>query len=231
MDPWPVAYNRRLASSRGPSPDHLETCIVVKLIRRHNRLQFRRGVYDLALSLLATIATFAFFYLAFRFLINAYGTEALLPWLMPVVITVMVLNFATGWFAYGRGVGQSDYHETDLFVNLGYGMTGGGTVASIYAARATGPAYLVSQIALGAPLHLFKGLQELRFRVPESDAFEQRMNGLLDSIVSKKRWHSIAPYRELSSEFACLIRLDAVDFSPRKGSVKARSEFVAQVHH
>ena len=201
----------------------------MNLIRRHNRLQLRRGLFDLAVSLVATLVTASFFYLAFGFLIHAFAGDhsPLHDWLLPMVVVVMLINFVTGHMAWRRGVGHSGYHETDLFIDAGIGLTGTGTVGSLYIARATGPAYLVSQIALAAPLRLFKGLQDLRYRVADNREFEQRLRGLLDIITSKKRWHPIAPYRELSAEFACLVRLEAVDFSARKGTVKARKEFAA----
>lgn len=201
--------------------------IAVTLVRRHNRLQLRRGILDLTISLMATVVTFGFFYLCLSYLFFTFGNETLQQWHLPIVIAVVLLNFVTGYFAWRRGIGQSQYHETDLFMDLGLGVTGGGTMTSLYVARATGPAYFVSQIALAAPLRLFKGIEELRFQVPEDLEFEARLSSLLNTIVEKKRWHSIVPYRELAEEFACLVRLDAVDFSPRKGSVKARSEFVA----
>jgi len=197
------------------------------LTERHNRLQLRRGIIDLLIGLLATVVTAAFFYVSFHFLIHAYARDdkGLQHWALPAVGLIMVINFVSGHFAWRRGFGHSEYHETDLFIDAGIGLSGAGTVGSLYIARATGPAYLVSQIALAAPLRLLKGRQELRYRVPVRNDFEDRLRGLLNAITDKKRWHSIASYRNLSEEFACLVRLNAVDFSPRKGSVKARKDF------
>ena len=197
------------------------------LIRRHNRLQLRRGIFDLAVSMAATVITFGFFYLALRYLLFTFGNERLQQWLLALVVAIVLINFVTGYLAWRRGIGHSDYHESDLFVGGGLGLTAGSTVGSIYAARASVPAYLLSQIALAAPLRLFKGIRELRLRAPVSQELENRIRGLLDEITDKKRWHSVAPYRDRAEEFACLVRLDAIDFSPRKGTVKARSEFSA----
>ena len=127
------------------------------LTRRHNRRQLRRGIVDLAISLAATLITFGFFYFGLRYLSHAFGTETLQEWHLVVVIAIMAINFVTGYFAWRRGLGQSDYHETDLFVG-GLSLTGGGTVGTLVAARATAPAYLVSQVALAASAAFFKGI-------------------------------------------------------------------------
>ena len=175
---------------------------------------------------MAAVVTFGFFYFSLRYLFFIFGNETLQQWHLPIVIAITIANFVTGYLAWRRGLGQSDYHETDLFVG-GLNLTGGGTVGTFVAARATAPAYIVSQIALAAPLRFFKGVHELRLQVSEDRDFEIRLADLLETIAEKRRWHPIGAYRDLAQEFACLVRPDAVDFSPRKGSVKARSEFKA----
>ena len=84
----------------------------------------------------------------------------------------------------------------------------------------TGPAYALTQLFLCGPLQLIKCRGCLTNLIEPHAGLAQNLQRLLDSIVSKGKWHSVETYRNYYPELRQLISMELVEFSARKNLVK-----------
>ncbi|MCB1231962.1 MAG: hypothetical protein KDN19_16960 [Verrucomicrobiae bacterium] len=129
----------------------------------------------------------------------------------------------TGWDLWHRGFGSQDFLESD-FANGFDRSSASGMWANHQIAEARGLSYVVSQIALAGPLQLLKAYDLIRSRIVAERGLETNLETTLQSIESKRGWQPIANYRGKESEVMYLIRLGKLEFSPRKGVIKAKSQ-------
>lgn len=192
------------------------------MIERFNRRQFGRAVLALILGTAATGITAAFFWLGLGFFLNSFSLEAYAAWLPPVVGLSMVAVFWTGWDLWRRGFSYQDFADSSFATGFDT-STAGGVHANLATYEARGAGYLLSQIALSAPLQFLKAGDLLRSRITPDLGLESELESLLEKIRAKNRWHPITDYPDRRIEVMYLVRMGLADFSPRKGSLKANT--------
>jgi hypothetical protein len=127
--------------------------------------------------------------------------------------------FWTGWDLWRRGFGQQDFLDSEFSAGFDR-STASGCWANYQTADARGASYLMSQVALAAPIQLLKGFDLLRSRIEIQPGLNAELEVLLEMIRRRKAWHPISEYGQRSIHVAYLIRMGKVDFSPRKGVIK-----------
>ena len=90
----------------------------------------------------------------------------------------------------------------------------------LYGSRITGPAYLLTQLFLAAPLQICRGISRLRGLVAEEPGLDAELSGLLGKIREEGKWHSTRVYAGKDRLLAILVQMGEVLFSPRKGSIR-----------
>ena len=138
-----------------------------------------------------------------------------------VVGVVMIVIYYTGWDYWQRGFGHQDLRDAGLAAGFDSSV-GGGVRANIETLEVRGGTYIVTQIALAGPLQLLKACDLIRSRIPPELGLENTLKDLLRKIEAKDRWHPISEYRGQEHEVMYLIRMDCLDFSPRKGSLRPK---------
>ena len=82
--------------------------------------------------------------------------------------------------------------------------------------------YILGQIFLAGPLQILRGLEQLRARIPYSARLENELIAFRDELRTTRRWLLVSDFKDREKHIAYLARLKLVDFSPRKGTFKAR---------
>lgn len=143
------------------------------------------------------------------------------PWLAGLALAGICVSGHATW---KRGHGFQSYADSALYHNLvGGGDSGGAEVVDFYARRVTGPAYVLSQIFLGGPLLLLRGIDHLRRRLPNEAGMETKLHHTLGILRAANKWQSIDEHPELRREILLLAQMRQIDFSAHKGipSIKA----------
>ncbi len=91
----------------------------------------------------------------------------------------------------------------------------------IYANRVTGPSYMLSQIFLAGPIQLMKAIGRFRSLIPYSDTLKARIQRQLEKIETAKKWQDLSEYRDNALETLYLIRMNKVQYSPRKIRIRS----------
>lgn len=189
------------------------------MIAAFNRKQTLLAIGNFVVSAVAAVLAYFFFRYATVMILEGFSrrSDSALPgW---IGIGGLVFVFVAGTLEYRRGGGHSEFHETDLFPGFDLSI-GSGYWANSQVQQVTAPAYFLSQIFLAAPLQFFRGMDRLRSRLPESGDLEQRLRALLDVLNANPAWHPLRTYADQAEEIGDLIRMEQVQFSPHKGSVR-----------
>lgn len=190
------------------------------MIAEFNRRQTLLACVNVALGGIAAVFSFAFFLLAATMVFRWIGSKphpGLPVW---SALACVVLVFVLGVIEHRRGGGHLGPHESDLYPGFDL-STGSGYWANARVQEVTAPAYLVSQVCLAAPLQCLRAISRLRSRLPVSPDLERRLTSLLDSVNATAGWHPVRHYADQSEEIGHLIRMEKVQFSPRKGMVRS----------
>lgn|GEM_PF-5379994 len=132
----------------------------------------------------------------------------------------MILIFVIEIFRYLRGLEHSRYIGSDLFPDMEI-PSGGAAMTRIYANRVTGPSYMLSQIFLAGPIQLMKAIGRFRSLIPYSDTLKARIQRQLEKIETAKKWQDLSEYRDNALETLYLIRMNKVQYSPRKIRIRS----------
>ena len=84
----------------------------------------------------------------------------------------------------------------------------------------TAPAYFLSQLFLAAPMQVMRGISRIQSRIPESPQLELGLVSLLQEVNANPSWHPLRTYTNRAEEIGYLIRMEKIQFSPRKGTVR-----------
>lgn len=189
------------------------------MITAFNRRQTLLALLNFLTGAAAAVAAFLFFRFAAVMAIKGFGFSS--PPDLPVWIawTCLILVFVFGILEHRRGGGHAEFHETDLYPGFDL-SSGSGYWANVRVQEVTAPAYFLSQIFLAAPLQILRGIGRLRSRLPESLDLEQRLASLLETVNANPAWHPLRIYTDRAEEIGCLVRMEKIQFSPRKGSVR-----------
>ena len=103
-------------------------------------------------------------------------------------------------------------------------VSGGAYMMNRYGNRVTAPAFMLSQMFLAAPLQAHKAYAALKMRIPTDPMLEGRLVELLTEMQRKAKWEDVRVYEAQALELGYLIRMEKVDYSPKKGRVRASKE-------
>lgn len=178
------------------------------------------GTLSLLLSILAYALTAAFFYYGFNLVASSFDLDVP-EWSYPAFAAAMVIIVTiVGVIRHRQGMGHIGYDQIDPFA--GKELCGG---ASHYVAyetmRFTGPAYVILGMALAGPFRMCAAISRFRSILPGDPGLERNLTELLDEVRRVDRWQDLSDYTHRSEEMTMLIRMGKVDFSPRKGRLRA----------
>lgn len=186
------------------------------MIAAYNHSQSIRGMF----SILGSMVCFALAWLLFR-----HGSERLLrvldldptwaPWIAGLVLAGICVSGHATW---KRGEGFRSYEESAIYHHLvGAPLTAVPGVADHHAHKVAGPAYVLGQILLGAPLLLLRGITHLKQRLPEEAGLEAKLRHTLGILRAANKWQSITEHPGHQREILLLAQMKQIDFSAHKG--------------
>lgn len=190
------------------------------MIQEFNRRQRFRAFGHLVLCLIATAVAYAFFFLAWFYIRDAFDLRMSSQANLAIPILLVVLVYVLGFIDLARHGGLRSYHYSSLYFDFDL-STASGTVTDYYVSQATTSAYMISQILLCAPIQLIKFVSCLLSKIQNEPRTEQALTKLLGEIRENGKWHEAATYSDRLNLLGHLINMDKVDFSARKGVVKA----------
>ncbi len=191
------------------------------MITRYNRLQILRAAISLCIGVGAFVVAWLFFKFVVVLTNKQWGgtwTEhqaALLAWGCLAVVAI------SGFVRWRIGGGHHLFHESGMMITA-EPQTGLGFHVHEQASRVSAWSYLLGQIFLAGPLQVLGAFTKLRERIPPSPTLEAELLAFRDELRSRKRWVEISDYPGRELHVAYLSRLGLIDFSPRKGTMKAR---------
>lgn len=189
------------------------------MIEAFNRRQTLLAVLNFFLGGIAAILAFVFFWIAAGMILRWFEVSRFSEAPVWIALACVFLVVILGILEHRRGGGHSDYHETDLFPGFDR-TTGSGYWANTRVQEVTAPAYFLSQLFLAAPLQVLHGMERLRSRLPATMELEQHLTSLLETVNANSSWHPLRGYGDRAEEIGYLIRMEKVQFSPRKGTVR-----------
>ncbi len=195
------------------------------MISTFNRRQVIKGILSLCLSGAATILAWLFFKIACSMVNSGFrlGYSTATINLVATVLTALV--YLGGWLQWRSGEGHRSFAESSLNMQI-EPATGGAHAVEQPLQPYTGAAYVLSQIFLAAPLQLFEGLHRFNTMIPKSDTLEENLLSMLEEIRAKKVWHPAATYAGRGQELSYLARMEAIEFSAYKGTVRTKQTWL-----
>ncbi len=193
-----------------------------RMISEFNRCQIVFGV----LSFLGGLFCYALAWLFFRYgaaiVLHAVGfSTTTAPWVAAVALAGITFS---GWRTWQNGQDFQTYAESALYHDLGGAAdtadTAGAHVVDHYMGKVTGPAHVLSQLFLGGPLLLLRGLHRFRRLVPNEDGLDQKLTRLLAVLHAANRWQGLSDHPGQEREVLLLAHMKKIDFSAHK--VQAR---------
>jgi hypothetical protein len=191
------------------------------MVRRFNQRQVFFGVVNLFMSLVASAVAFLFFWFVLSRVVHAFHLGMPEPMQLLSAGGLVGVVMAAGILQWRRGEGHESYADSSVNVQLEW-VSGGAYAVERYAQRVTAPAYVLTQIFLGGPLQLMKGISRFRSLITSDPQFETRLVEMLEEIRLRKTWHPIAAYAGREKELSALVRMDAVEYSVRKGTLRTK---------
>lgn len=191
------------------------------MIARYNALQTLRAMFALCLGACAFVAAWFVFKWVAVFSINRLGghiTEqhgALIAWGSILLVAI------SGFIRWRNGGGHHLFHESGMMITA-EPQTGFGLHIHTEANRVAAWSYLLGQVFLAGPLQILGACTKLRERIPASPQLEAELLAFRDELRAKNRWAQISDYPGRELHVTYLSRLGLIDFSPRKGTIKAR---------
>lgn len=189
------------------------------MIAAFNRRQTLLALLNFLVGAMAAIAAWFFFRFAAFMALEGFGVSSSPDLPVWIAWACLSLVMVFGILEHRRGGGHADFHETDLYPGFDL-SSGSGYWANVRVQEVTAPAYFLSQIFLAAPLQILRGMDRLRSRLPESLDLQQRLASLLETVNANPAWHPLQTYADRSEEIGCLVRMEKIQFSPRKGTVR-----------
>ncbi|MEM6915731.1 MAG: hypothetical protein AAF491_04110 [Verrucomicrobiota bacterium] len=190
------------------------------MIQEFNQRQRLRAVGHLFLCLLSTILAYAFFAMAWFYMREAFFPSLSPEWNGAIPLLLVGIVYVFGFIDLTRHGGLRSYGDSSLYFDFDM-QTASGTVGDYYLSQATTSAYMVSQVLLCAPIQLIKFLRCLKSIIRDEPSTEADLTRLLGEIREKGKWHEATSYGDRLPLLGHLINMDQVDFSPRKGVVRA----------
>lgn len=195
-------------------------------IANFNQRQLIRAIVAGVACVIATVFTYWFFtYVTAAIAGQITGTRSMFL-ARSVGLAFVALVYFAGWRAARNGAAESEFSESSFFVPFDYS-----NMAGYYVNQIAGPAYLLTQAFLSAPAQLLKCQALLRSRFESTPQTEERLQGMLDRLLTKKTWHPVSTYEEDFTALRRLVSMELVDFSARKGVVQASNSIREEYAH
>jgi len=189
------------------------------MIASFNSKQVILAILNIILGLIAYGLTFAFFYFGFGFIIRGFGLDSVEPFLLPIVILLLILVSVVAYRRWHSGKGHEEYARSGLYVDFGDDSYAAGA-AAFYMQQITGPAHVLSQVALAGPLQFLKAIGRFRSLLPADPGLERELKELLEEIRAHGKWHHINDYPGRELNVIVLVQMGKVDLNPRNGKLK-----------
>lgn len=193
------------------------------MVSRYNNRQVILGTLSLLLSILAYAVTAAFFYYGFNLVTSSFDLDLPERSNLAFASVMVIIVTIVGVIRRRQGMGYIGCDQIDPFA--GRELCGG---ASYYVAyetmRFTGPAFVILQIALAGPFQMGAALSRFGSILPGDPGLERNLNELLEEVRRVDRWQDLSDYADRSEEMTILIRMGKVNFSPRKGRLRAAAD-------
>jgi multisubunit Na+/H+ antiporter MnhB subunit len=192
------------------------------MISAYNQSQIIRGVLCVLGSLVCYALAWLFFRYASSWVLDSFRFST--NWAVWIAVAALIGITISGYITWQRGQGFQSYVETSLFHDLaGSADTAGANVVDYYARRVTGPAYVLSQVFLGGPLLLLRGMRHFQQLIPNEAVLEQKLHHILGILRKANKWQSITEYPEERREILMLAQLKQIDFSAHKGTPRFKA--------
>ena len=190
------------------------------MIAEFNRRQTVRAVVAIFVGLIAMGLTYFFFLVATKFILDGFGL-ALPEWsVFAIVSGATLVVVVSGVAVHACGEGHTSIEDSDLSLGVLDFSRGGSQLVGHYARRVTGPAYMLSQTFLVAPLQFGRAHDLLKSRLPAGPSDELDVKSTLQFAREQGGWHDIAIYRGREQGVSRLIRMGQLEYSGRRGRVK-----------
>ena len=186
------------------------------MISAYNRSKIVRSILCLLGSAVCFVLAWLFFRYSSALVLKWNGGDARWsPWMASIALMGLCVS---GYYTWRRGQGFQSYSESALHHDFGSAAdTGGAYAVDHYARQITGPAYVLSQIFMGGPLLLLRGIVHLRQRVRNEAGLETKLEHALSVLRRANKWQSITEYPDLEREILLLGQMKRIDFSAHKG--------------
>lgn len=190
------------------------------MIAAYNRTQILKGVLLVLLALVCYGLAWLFFRYGLALVFHGFRfSPASIPWIATAALGLVTWG---GFRQWRNGEGFTTYADSPFFHDLGED-TAGAVVVDHYARRVTGPAYVLSQIFLGGPLFLLRGLKHVRQMLPDEAGLETKLNHALGILRAANKWQALAEYPHLRREILMLAQMKQIDFSAHKGTPRIKA--------
>ena len=191
------------------------------VIARYNLRQTLLAIASFCLGLCAFTVAWWFFHFASAYTIRALGGHVTPLQQSLIIWACIVLIALAAWLRWRNGGGYHHFHESGMMPTT-EPHTGLSLEIHTAANRIGAWAYLLGQIFLAGPLQILRAFDRLRMRIPNSPVLESELCAFRDELRARNRWLPISDFAGRERHVDYLARLGLVDFSPRKGTLKAR---------
>jgi len=192
------------------------------MISAFNRSKVILGICQVFGGILCYVVAWLFFRYASSLVLYSFGFSTQ-PALWIAVVAVIGVS-VSGYFTWRRGNGFQSYVESALYHDLASAAdTAGANVVDCYTRRVTGPAYVLSQIFLGGPLFVLRGIRHFQQLLPNEAGLEQKLHQMLGILRKANKWQPITEYPGQEREILMLAQMKQIDFSAHKGTPRFKA--------
>ena len=191
------------------------------MIARHNLRQSLLAVLSLCIGLCAFAAAWWFFKFATAFSIQRLGGNVSAPLLSLIAWTCVALIALAGFLRWRNGGGYHRFDESGLMITA-EPRTGVSLDVHETAERIGAWTYVLGQIFLAGPLRVLRAFEHWKSRIPNSPVLENELIALHGQLRAKNKWLPVSEFAGREQHIVYLARLDLIDWSPRKGTLRAR---------
>lgn len=191
------------------------------MIARYNLRQTLMALLSVAVGFGAFALAWWFFREVAGFSIRSFGgnvsplQQSLIAWCCVAAIAL------AGFFRWRSGKGYNRFDESGLMPTA-EPHSGLSLETHIAANRVGAWSYMLGQLFLAGPLQILQAFDRLKLRIPNSPVREIDLAAFRDQLRAKNRWLSISEFAGREQDVVYLARMGLVDWSPRKGALKAR---------
>ena len=191
-----------------------------KVIRRYNTSQIISGLLRIVLGAVAFWLAFIFFRFGAEKVVHHYpGISRFSP--SQIAAACTALMGLGGLWQWRKGEGHTTFAESNFFTMQAVVNSASDTRLTLVG-LAPAMAYMLSQIFLAGPLRVLRAFEHWKSRIPNSPVLENELIALHGQLRAKNKWLPVSEFVGREQHIVYLARLDLIDWSPRKGTLRAR---------